>query len=780
MLAAPWLSASTVTDPGQGAAPIEKPLRSQAGDHKVSAHEASEGQQLIATTDESVRRGARCSGLPVQLYNVLAINVDITYNRYLDHDPQGRMYVLEEDLARVRNEEALNARARVGQAEPAVSQGLQGDAIQPLTLRVRPGECLRIRLRNSLNDGEPASLHVHGSSLHLAGTNQPAIATNARATAAAGAIVTYEWKVPDNETEGTHYFHSHGNDRFQTGHGLFGAVIVEPRGSEWIDPVGRERLRTGWAAIIRPLHGSAFREFALYYHEVANENYQLLAKTGELVPLVDPLTGAYRPAARALNYRSEPFMNRLRLQQTLLGKFDESLSYSSYTFGDPATPILRAYLGDPAKQRVVHGGSEVMHVHHVHGGSIRWRRQPGVEPSGFDLGLQKHPALRPSASERLDSQSLAPSETFDLEDECGSGGCQQSAGDFLFHCHVAHHYFAGMWGIWRVYNTKQDGQASTDSLPALRELPDRGGRVEPAVASPALVGKAVDWYGKGFTIGAGDLAAWVERQLPPPGLPKGQDAAVLDWRRQGDAYLNEPETDKSWPGYQPRAPGSRPPIAFDPQTGKLAYPFLGPHLGKRPPFAPNHGPAPFLDPLHAGTNSPDPGENGPGSVCPQGTRSQTFLVHAVTLPITINQRANIVDPAGEIYVLREHEGAVREKNDLRIPLAIRANGQDCVDVVLTSELEDSPREPRLRQGERAYPLRAIRCPGKRWGHHRLQLRAVGSAVHRRGRSDPGASGAGGEQRDARTVRPIPARGPGGSRDEPRCHFRGPQGGAGQW
>ena len=79
-------------------------------------------------------------------------------------------------------------------------------------------------------------------------------------------------------------------------------------------------------------------------------------------------------------------MNRLALQQQTVGRFDKSAAYSSYVFGDPATPIARSYLGDPVKQRVVHGGSEVFHVHHVHGGSIRWRRQPGAEPTGFDRG----------------------------------------------------------------------------------------------------------------------------------------------------------------------------------------------------------------------------------------------------------------------------------------------------------------------------------------------------------------------------------------------------------
>ena len=181
-----------------------------------------------------------------------------------------------------------------------------------------------------------------------------------------------------------------------------------------------------------------------------------------------------------MNYRSEPFMNRLALQQQTVGRFDKSAAYSSYVFGDPATPIARSYLGDPVKQRVVHGGSEVFHVHHVHGGSIRWRRQPGAEPTGFDRGLDKRPPLLPQATERTDSQAIGPSETYDVEHECGSGGCQQGAGDYMVHCHVAHHYLAGMWTIWRVYNTKQDvslpGRPAAPGRAAGPGWPDAHGR----------------------------------------------------------------------------------------------------------------------------------------------------------------------------------------------------------------------------------------------------------------------------------------------------------------
>lgn len=636
-------------------------------------------------------------GAPVRVYQAVAVAVDITVNRFLDHDPDGRMFVLEQDLDRVRTEEAANDRARAGQGESMVSRGLQGDAIQPLTLRVRPGECLRVSVRNDLPGDEAVSFHLHGASLRLQGSGGPAIATNPLSVARPGRTVVYEWMVSPSQAEGTHYFHSHGDTRVQTSHGLFGAVIVEPKGSTWRDPRTGRPVRTGWDAVVSARGQPDFREFALFYHEFGDETFQLRNRDGGQIPLVDPLTSAYRPDGRALNYRSEPFGNRLALQVPRPplgpGTFDEAVAYSSYAFGDPATPLMRSYLGDPSRQRIIHGGSEVFHVHHLHGGATRWRRQPGVATPPSRQGLDKTPPVLPGPSERTDSQSIGPGQTFDVVNECGSGGCQASPGDFLYHCHVAEHYFAGMWGLWRVYNTAQAGAASTDDLPPLTELPDRAGKVVPAVASDELVGRSVGagTPGGARTLAAGDLAGWVEPQLPPPGRPRGYDASVFDWALDGNVYRNEPETGESWPGYVPEAAGTRPAILFDPVTGKLAYPLLRPHLGKRPPFAPGHGPAPYLDPGNAGPDPPPPGTSGRGGLCPEGTRSRTFDVHAINVAVPVNQTQGIVDSGGLLYALKEDVPAIQADPSKRVPLAIRSNAaEDCVDVLLTSELGDTP------------------------------------------------------------------------------------------
>ena len=659
---------------------------------QASGHEGGEGIVLGPGEDDPLP-GRRCApDDTIRAYDIAALNVEITLNRFLDYDPLGRMFALEDEVDHVRQEETLNNAARATGSEPAVSLGLQDDAIQPLVIRANQGECLRVTLRNGLANGESASLNIHGSSLYIAKTGEAAIATVPSAMAAPGTFVTYQWYIPTDTPEGTHYFHSHGNNREQTAHGLFGALIVEPSGSIYLEPKTGEALRSGWAAIIRDPNGSDFREFTITYHEIGDESYELRDGTGEEKTQTDPFTKAYRPASRAINYRSEPFMNRLNAVTD--GQVDVSQVYSSYTFGDPATPIARTYLGDPVKQRLVHGGSETIHVHHVHGGAIRWRRQPGTEDTAFDTGLDKFPPLTPEVSARVDSQSVGPSESYDLEHECGAGGCQQSTGDFLVHCHVAQHYISGMWMVWRVYNTLQVGAVGQDALPALVELPDRVTRLEPAVTSDELVGRTVDWKGQTFDIEEANLSEWVERQLPPQGQRNGHDASVLDWAVDGDVYLNEPDSAESWPGFTSLMPGDRPPLRFNPVTGKLAYPFLRPHLGMRPPFAPNHGPSPFLEPFRQGTDPPEPGENGPWSLCPSGTEPQQFNIHAITLPITHNSVdrpgwGQLVDERGQLFVLKEEEEAIRTNDELKTPLAIRGNaGQDCVDVVLKSELRD--------------------------------------------------------------------------------------------
>ena len=83
---------------------------------------------------------------------------------------------------------------------------------------------------------------------------------------------------------------------------------------------------------------------------------------------------------------------------------------------------------------------------------------------------------------------------------------------------------------------------------------------------------------------------------------KGQtlayDGSVWDYDWDGTTALSERESTLKMAKYTSPRPGKRHPIQFSPISGKLAWPHMTPHFGKRVPFARNHGGAPWLEPFH--------------------------------------------------------------------------------------------------------------------------------------------------------------------------------------
>ena len=627
-------------------------------------------------------------------FDVSALNVNIPVNRFGDHDPKGKMYALTSRVPAIRQEEASQK----------VSSGLHDDAIQPLVIRANEGDCVEITYTNSATGGD-FGVHVDGLEF-TASSSGDAVGSNAASGAAPGQHQTYRFLVPDDPTfEGAHYLHPGPGFRAAVDHGLFGTLLVEPPGSTyWDATTPGQPLLSGWEAIIKPAGTDvpcvkeakpptcAFREAALLHHEIGNDNEQLTAKSGALVPLVDDITGSYRPGAFALNYRSEPFRNRLKAFLK-----EKSHAYSSYTFGDPATPIVRGYLADPTKLRIIHVGAEKFHVFHLHGGGDRWRFNP-VADTTFDYsdtGLEKDPPTVLSPSQRLDSQSLGPGESYNLEIEGGAGGVQQSVGDFLYHCHIAKHYTSGMWGLWRVFDTAQP-----DLVPLMdRDAPPDG------VDSRDLIGSTFD----GTRITRTNLDAWIRAQLPPSGIPRDQaDASVWNWKVNdtptGPLYLGAPADKTVFPDSPQLVTGQpnllpidaghvvsgRPTLLFDPENGRPAYPLMRTTIGKRPPFSTQgHTGAPYLGPdasasAHAST---DPYAGRRDGLCPQGRKLRTYNVVAIGKPI--KRTPTFTDPDGKIFVLAHDKTATYADATRTDPLAIRANQGDCVAVTLTTEVPDA-------------------------------------------------------------------------------------------
>jgi manganese oxidase len=653
---------------------------------------AQNGAELAAA---GAGPGAPCpTGAPIKTFDVTAIKVDIPLNRFGDHDPQGVMYAPTSEIDAIRAEERSQH----------VSIGLRRDPIQPLVIRANEGDCVQITFTNKTGSGE-YGMHIDGLSYDAASSGD-AIGTNVSSAVGNGETRTFRYWVPNEDTfEGAHYIRPGANNRDAVSHGLFGALAVEPPGSVYLNPDdATQQIDWGWEAIVKPASGKSFREYVNLFHEIGNETYDISTASGGKLPRVDPITTSYRPGTRAINYRSEPFMNRLNKQPDF-----EAFGYNSYVFGDPATPMPRAYLGDPSKIRIVHAGSEMFHVYHLHGGGIRWRQNPHADHTFAydDTGLDKHPKTGESPSSRLDSQAFGPGESYDLQIEGGAGGVQQSAGDFLFHCHIAEHYVSGMWSFWRVFDTRQ---------PDLAPLPDRAALPE-AVTSAGLIGRTMP---DGTTITKDNLDAWIRPQLPTPGVAASfKDGSVWDWTTDtsnpdAPLYLGEPEDTTPWPnlrtpadadyvsGHPTAEPGdtfdgNRRVLLFDPTNGRPAYPLLRPHIGQRSPFSPSgHSGAPYLGPNadQAPTpgGGPQPFAGRPDGLCPAGSHLRTYNIVSLQLPIKITQ-AGATDPEGKIFVLAQDVPDVLAGRKPAEPLAIRGNIGDCIAVTLTSRQTPTAEQP---------------------------------------------------------------------------------------
>lgn len=370
-------------------------------------------------------------------FTIEAIQIPIVYNQYGDHDPDGLMYVLEQDARRVQ-EEALR---RFRQSPPQPYEG-----VQPLVLRVNLGDTVKVCFRHSLN--RRLSIHVQGLTYDVMTSDGTSTGFNKDSTTSRE--IMYTWYA---DTEGVFLFHDMADPRSSEDatniHGLFGAVIVEPPAAEWFDPQTGEEIESGLMADIYQPGKPAFREYSVFFHD----ELEILDKDGN--PPVDHHTGL-PSSTTAISYRSEPMRNRMPMDHDPADS-GEDISMSSWVYGDPAPPILRAYVGDPAKIRLVHGGIKETHVFHVH--NHQWRLEPENPVSTI-----------------IDSITISPQECYTLDILYGAGSLNRVIGDVICHCHLYPHFHEGMWTLWRIHDRLEDGSGKLPDgtpVPALLPLKDR-------------------------------------------------------------------------------------------------------------------------------------------------------------------------------------------------------------------------------------------------------------------------------------------------------------------
>lgn len=370
-------------------------------------------------------------------YEIEAIEIPIVYNKYGDHDPNGLLYVLKKDANRIREGALRNFSLEVPQPYKEV---------KPLVIRANVGEQVVISFSHSLN--RSLSIHVLGMDYDVQTSDGANVGFN-RDTTTKNRII-YTWYA---SKEGVYLFHDMGDTRSSEDgtniHGLFGAIIVEAPQSKWLDPQTGDELESGLFADIYTPGNPAFREYAVFFHD----ELEIQDKNGN--PPQDPHTGL-PSSTTAISYRSEPMRNRLPLTEDHADS-GEDISMSSWVYQDPAPPLLRAYVGDPAKIRLIHGGVKETHVFHLH--NHQWRLE-GENP----------------VSTILDSITLSPQECYTLDILHGAGSLTETIGDAIFHCHLYPHFHEGMWTLWRIHDRLEDGTGKLPDgtkIPPLIPLKDR-------------------------------------------------------------------------------------------------------------------------------------------------------------------------------------------------------------------------------------------------------------------------------------------------------------------
>lgn len=140
-------------------------------------------------------------------------------------------------------------------------------------------------------------------------------------------------------------------------------------------------------------------------------------------------------------------------------------------FPDDPSNVYHSYISDHTKFRILHGGSDLHHVHHQH--AHQWLHSPDTSNGDY-----------------LDSQSIGPGSAFTLEMTYNaSGNVNQTVGDSIFHCHFYPHFAGGMWSLWRTHDVYETGTLmnadGTVKTGVNRALPD--GEIAAGTPIPALV-----------------------------------------------------------------------------------------------------------------------------------------------------------------------------------------------------------------------------------------------------------------------------------------------------
>jgi hypothetical protein len=354
---------------------------------------------------------------PVKSFNVVAMDypsmtfnpkvleaIEVDFERKIQvANPDAKNYALEAEVAKVS-----------GNSRP-----------MPLTLRVNIGDCVKVNLKNKMKESK-ASFSAIGLAFDPKDSMGANVGNNpGDQTIVPGGERVYTYYADPFNGETTSLVWDWGNVMMNPRNGLFGAIVVGPKGSKYRDPKTGVDLsnKNAWAADVivdRSIPGnemrSNYRDVALFFQDEDN-----IIGTS-FMPYVQNVAGL-----TGINYRSEPYLYR-EDQGCSLGKMFQPCKADNPE--DPATPVIESHAGDPVRIHVIGVNNEQNGMFGVE------KHEWPIEP--FMRGADQISVVEFSGSEVLDAFISS------------AGGPYRLPGDYVYSNQRLPYSQSGQWGYLRV------------------------------------------------------------------------------------------------------------------------------------------------------------------------------------------------------------------------------------------------------------------------------------------------------------------------------------------
>jgi manganese oxidase len=355
---------------------------------------------------------------PIKKFNVQAIDYPDMHFNAKGTD------VIEVDFE--RKIQLKNDQAKIYVLEDEATKVASGLHPMPLALRANVGDCIHIHLTNKLKEGRTSF-----SAFSLAFDPRDSLGINlglnpGDQTIAPGESRTYTYYADPSNGEITSLVWDGGDLMLHPRNGLFGAIIIGPKGSTYRDPkTGADiSLKNSWVAdvLVDPTvsgneHRTPYRDVALFFQDEDN-----IIGTS-FMPYVQNVAGL-----TGVNYRSEPYLYREEQGCSLARMFQPCQVDEPR---DPATPVIEAHAGDPVRIHVLGASSEQNGMF-----SVEQHEWP-IEP--FMAGADLLSVVEFGGAEVMDV--FIPS----------AGGRFKLPGEYVWNNQRLPYSQSGQWGYFRVH-----------------------------------------------------------------------------------------------------------------------------------------------------------------------------------------------------------------------------------------------------------------------------------------------------------------------------------------